>query len=93
MFQWAFAGTTSTIVIWCIIERKNLWTYIFYSVYLVSWVYALIVHWVWNPEGWIKVGLINFGCGVVHTLCGTAGLIATIMLGPRKDRFDINKEN
>lgn len=95
IFQWAFAGTTATIVSGCIVERMEIWTYTYYSFYLVCWVYAIIVHWAWNPKGWMKVvGFIDFaGCGVVHLVGGAAGLIATIMLKPRKGRFDAKHQN
>src|SRR5262249_17258020 len=56
-------------------------------------VYSPIAHWVWGPDGilnaandaaWIKV--LDFAGGtVVHVNSGTAGLMAALMLGKRKD--------
>jgi Amt family ammonium transporter len=95
MFQWAFAGTAATIVSGCIVERMNVWTYVYYSFFLIAWVYAMIAHWAWSPHGWMNVlGYIDFaGCGVVHLVGGTAGLISTIMLKPRNGRFEEKNQN
>src|ERR1700689_906741 len=56
-------------------------------------VYSPIAHWVWGPDGflnsandgaWVKV--LDFAGGtVVHVNSGTAGLMAALMLGKRKD--------
>ena len=56
-------------------------------------VYSPIAHWVWGPDGifqsgndaaWVKV--LDFAGGtVVHVNSGTAGLMAALMLGKRRD--------
>lgn len=63
--------------------------------------YPNVVHWVWNPRGWLSagkeggqfhdVGLIDFaGCGVVHMVGGLAGLAGAAVVGPRIGRYDAN---
>jgi Amt family ammonium transporter len=56
-------------------------------------VYSPVAHWVWGPDGifnsgndkaWVKV--LDFAGGtVVHVNSGTAGLMAALMLGKRKE--------
>ena len=46
--------------------------------------------WQWGNHGFLrKLGLIDFaGSGAVHLLGGVAGLVATLMLGPRYKRYE-----
>jgi ammonium transporter, Amt family len=89
MFQWAFSGTSATIVSGCVLERIHMWGYAFFSTFMSVWIYPLIVHWVWSPKGWLKdMGLHDFaGSGVVHMVGGVAGCAATIFIGARIGRF------
>jgi len=99
-FQFAFAATAATIVSGCVAERMKLTAYFVYSIALTSWVYPVIVHWVWSCEGWLaacapddrnlgRIGMIDFaGSGVVHMTGGFAGLCGAIVVGPRLGRFD-----
>src|SRR5262249_46499270 len=56
-------------------------------------VYAPVAHWVWGPDGFLNsandaalVKVLDFAGGtVVHINSGVAGLVACLMLGPRKD--------
>ncbi|KAK0060326.1 ammonium transporter 1, partial [Biomphalaria pfeifferi] len=64
-------------------------------------IYPVVTHWVWTPEGWLTQGLtyeINgvnetigyhdfAGSGVVHVVGGTASFFAALFLGPRIGRF------
>ena len=42
MFQWAFAGTSATIVSGTVLERMKIWGYLLYSFFMVIWIYPLI---------------------------------------------------
>lgn len=90
MFQWAFCCTAATIVSGGVAERIRLSTYTFYSIFITSWVYPVIVHWCWSEQGWLKdMGFRDFaGSGVVHLTGGTAALVGAILLGSRAGRFD-----
>ena len=94
MFQWAFACTAATIVSGSVAERIRLGTYTFFSMFMTGWVYSIVVHWGWSPDGWLKnMGYHDFaGSGVVHLAGGAAGLSAAILLGPRTGRFVKGKE-
>ena len=94
MFQWAFAGTSATIVSGCVLERITMWGYAMFSTLMSIWIYPLIVHWVWSEKGWLKdMGMHDFaGSGVVHMVGGVAGFAATIFIGARIGRFPNKNE-
>lgn len=94
MFQWAFACTAATIVSGSVAERIRLGTYTFFSIFMTGWVYSIVVHWGWGPDGWLKsMGYHDFaGSGVVHLAGGAAGLSAAILLGPRTGRYTPGRE-
>lgn len=98
-FQFAFAATAVTIVSGAVAERTRFEAYLLYAVLLTSWVYPVIVHWVWSDFGWLSAfraddkfndtGMIDFaGSGVVHMTGGFAGLAGAWAVGPRLGRFD-----
>jgi Amt family ammonium transporter len=104
MFEYAFAATSTTIVAGALAERCQMSAYLCYSFVLVGWVYPVIVHSIWNPQGFLSpqsveplwgVGFIDFaGSGVVHLTGGVTALIAAKILGPRRGRFhDDNGRN
>eukprot|EP01023_Acetabularia_acetabulum_P053566 TRINITY_DN5998_c0_g3_i5.p1 TRINITY_DN5998_c0_g3~~TRINITY_DN5998_c0_g3_i5.p1 ORF type:complete len:477 (+),score=100.61 TRINITY_DN5998_c0_g3_i5:127-1557(+) len=97
-FQYAFAATAATIVSGAVAERTRFEAYLCYAFLLTSFVYPVVVYWVWNANGFLsftndKIGLghgmIDFaGCGVVHMTGGFAGLWGAVIVGPRLGRFD-----
>ena len=85
IFQFSFANTAATIVSGTLAERVHCYTYAGLSFFMTGFVYPVIVHWVWNDEGWLKLrGVHDFaGSGVVHAVGGCAGLVACALVGPR----------
>jgi ammonium transporter, Amt family len=97
MFQYAFSAASATIVAGTLAERCQMIAYLCYSVMLTGWVYPVIAHAIWNPNGFLSahsveplwgVGMVDFaGSGVVHITGGVTALFATLILGPRRGRF------
>ena len=97
LFQYAFSAASATIVAGTLAERCQMSAYMCYSLLLGGFVYPVIAHSIWSPQGFLShlsveplwgVGMIDFaGGGVVHMTGGTTALFATSILGPRRGRF------
>lgn len=96
-FQFAFACALSSIVAGTIAERCKMTAYLFYSTFLVGFVYPVVAHAFWSPNGFLSntaadklwgSGAIDLaGSGPVHMCGGVTALVAAIILGPRIGRF------
>ena len=88
-FQLSFATTATTIVSGAMAERICLKAYIVYS-FVNTLSYCFPAHWVWADDGFLaKMGVVDIaGCGPVHLVGGVSGLVATLMLKPRRGRFN-----
>src|SRR5215468_2529421 len=92
-FQMTFAIITPALIAGAFAERMKFSAMLWFIGLWATLVYAPIAHWVWGPDGflasgnsdaWVKV--LDFAGGtVVHVNSGTAGLMAAICLGKRKD--------
>jgi ammonia channel protein AmtB len=71
-FQFVFAATAATLVSGSLAERCNFVAYLVYSVMITGFIYPIIAHWAWHPEGWLYIwGYHDFaGSGVVHLTGG-----------------------
>ncbi|KAL2469607.1 Ammonium transporter 1 member 1 [Abeliophyllum distichum] len=99
LYQWAFAIAAAGITSGSIAERTQFVAYLIYSSFLTGFVYPVVSHWFWSPDGWASAfntgdllfgsGVIDFaGSGVVHMVGGFAGLYGALIEGPRIGRFD-----
>ncbi len=100
IFQFAFADTCSTITSGAMIGRTGFVGDLLYSVAVSGFIYPIIGHWAWGPDGflalmgsdghfWAKLGMgfHDFaGSTVVHTIGGFVALAGSIVLGPRLGR-------
>lgn len=88
VFQFAFADTASTITSGAMVGRCGFVGDILYSIGVTGFIYPIIGHWSWGPDGWLA--LMNFkdfaGSTVVHTIGGAISLAGAIVLGPRLGR-------
>ncbi|OWF54005.1 ammonium transporter 3 [Mizuhopecten yessoensis] len=87
-FQASFATTATTIVSGSMAERTKLEAYIVFSM-VNTFIFCLPAHWVWASNGWLRnMGVVDIaGAGPVHIVGGVTGLVATMMLKPRHNRF------
>jgi ammonium transporter, Amt family len=85
VFQFAFADTASTITSGAMVGRCGFIGDILYSIGVTGFIYPIVGHWAWGPDGWLAVkGFHDFaGSTVVHTIGGTISLAGAIALGPR----------
>jgi Amt family ammonium transporter len=89
VFQFAFADTASTITSGAMVGRCGFVGDLLYSVGVTGFIYPIMGHWAWGPDGWLAVrGFHDFaGSTVVHTIGGTISLAGAIALGPRLGRI------
>jgi len=100
IFQFAFADTCSTITSGAMIGRTGFVGDLLYSVGVSGFIYPIIGHWAWGPDGFLALmgapgyflphlgtGFHDFaGSTVVHTIGGFVALAGSIVLGPRLGR-------
>ncbi len=88
VFQFAFADTASTITSGAMIGRCGFWGDIIYSIGVTGFIYPIIGHWSWGPDGWLALqGFHDFaGSTVVHSIGGAISLAGALALGPRLGR-------
>jgi ammonium transporter, Amt family len=100
LFQFAFADTCSTITSGAMIGRTGFVGDLLYSVAVSGFIYPIIGHWAWGPDGFLAMmgsdghflpalgtSFHDFaGSTVVHTIGGFIALAGSIVLGPRIGR-------
>lgn len=88
VFQFAFADTASTITSGAMIGRCSFAGDILYSVGVTGFIYPIIGHWAWGPDGWLAgLSFHDFaGSTVVHSIGGVVSLAGALALGPRLGR-------
>jgi Amt family ammonium transporter len=91
LFQFAFADTCSTITSGAMVGRTGFVGDLLYSFVVSGFIYPIIGHWAWGPDGWLNTikpaAFHDFaGSTVVHTIGGFVALAGAIALGPRIGR-------
>jgi len=91
VFQFAFADTCSTITSGAMVGRCGFVGDILYSIGVTGFIYPIIGHWAWGPDGWLVAMSTPFrdfaGSTVVHSIGGAISLAGAIALGPRLGRI------
>jgi Amt family ammonium transporter len=85
IFQMTFAIITPALILGAVAERMKFSAVLWFTGLWLVFVYAPICHWVWGGGFLSEAGVLDFAGGtVVHINSGVAGLVACIILGPRK---------
>jgi ammonium transporter, Amt family len=84
-FQLKFAAITPALIIGAMAGRARLKPLLIFVVAWVTFIYAPIASWIWNPGGWLHAfGLVDFAGGlVVHTSAGVSAVAAALVIGRR----------
>lgn len=76
IFGFGFSATAATIVSGAVSERVQFRSYLIYTVLITSFVYPVVVHWVWSNTGWLSARRIDCATGDPSPLfSGTNGFI------------------
>ena len=97
LYELMFAGTAVTIFAGSMSERTKLKALVIAAMVTGAVIYPVFGHWVWGGNYIAQhtllgdLGFMDFaGATVVHSTAGWVALAGTIVLGPRKDRWDEN---
>ena len=96
IFNLAFCSVVATIVSGAIAERMQILGYLISTAIIAMLVYPIFGHWVWgntiitsNLAFLGNLGFVDHAGGIaIHALGAAYALVAIMILGPRKDRFD-----
>lgn len=84
-FQMTFAIITPALITGAFADRMKFSSMLVFMVLWSVLIYAPICHWVWGGGFLGEDGVLDFAGGtVVHINAGVAGLVACLVLGPRK---------
>ncbi len=96
-YELMFAGTAVTIFAGSMSERTKLKALVIAAIVTGAVIYPVFGHWVWGGNYTAQrtflsgLGFMDYaGATVVHSTAGWVALAGTIVLGPRKDRWDEN---
>ncbi len=85
MFQMTFAIITPALIAGAFAERMKFSAMLLFMGIWSIVVYAPVAHWVWGGGFLYDAGVLDFAGGtVVHINAGIAGLVAALVMGPRK---------
>jgi Amt family ammonium transporter len=85
IYQMTFAIITVALVAGSVADRMRFSAFMLFSAAWLIVVYVPIAHWVWGGGFLGAAGVLDFAGGtVVHINAGIAGLVAALMIGPRR---------
>lgn len=76
VWNWSFCAVATTVMAGSIAERSTFISYCIYAAFFSSWVYPVIAHWSWSPNGWLSAYNANplMGVGVID-FAGSGGWV------------------
>lgn len=85
-YQATFAIVTAVLIAGAVVERMRFGAYLAFIGVWSLVVYAPLAHWVWGG-GWLaQLGVLDYAGGtVVHINAGIAAVVASTIVGSRKD--------
>jgi ammonium transporter, Amt family len=85
LYQMTFAIITVALVAGAVANRMRFSAFMIFSALWLAFAYVPIAHWVWGGGFLSGAGVLDFAGGtVVHINAGVAGLVAALVLGPRR---------
>ena len=85
VFQMTFAIITPALIVGAFADRMKFSSLMVFMGLWLIFIYSPICHWVWGGGFLSSAGVLDFAGGtVVHINAGIAGLVACLVLGPRK---------
>jgi ammonium transporter, Amt family len=84
---------SATIVSGAVAERCRFKAYLIYSFFLSGFIYPVVSHWMWSPDGFLYGRVLDFsGSGAVHLVGGAAAMSGSVFLGPRIGKFKYHED-
>jgi Amt family ammonium transporter len=85
LYQMTFAIITVALVAGSVADRMKFSAFLLFGIGWLFLVYVPVAHWVWGGGFLGTMGMLDFAGGtVVHLNAGIAGVIAALLLGPRR---------
>jgi Amt family ammonium transporter len=85
LYQMTFAIITVALVAGSVADRMKFSAFLLFGIGWLFLVYVPVAHWVWGGGFLGAMGMLDFAGGtVVHLNAGIAGVIAALLLGPRR---------
>ena len=85
LYQMTFAIITVALVSGSVVDRMRFSAFLLFAAAWLFLVYVPLAHWVWGGGFLQTYGVLDFAGGtVVHISAGVAGLVAALVVGPRR---------
>lgn len=86
VYQGSYAFLGPALIVGSVVERMKTKAVIMFAGWFLLLVYCPVAHMLWAPGGWMNSwGVLDWAGGlVVGTTAGIAGLVAAVMVGPRR---------
>lgn len=93
-FTLAYADTPATLITGTGAERIQLIAVVALTAIISGLIFPIVGHWI-RGGGWLtqlKTPVYDTGSGYVHLCGGCCALVVTLVIGPRRDRFEYDEK-